>query len=140
MDTPVLLGGIEMAAESAPLDNRSKAQGDDTRYRVMLESIYKFRLFFVGFVFAILSFAMQFQAKATSAWVKLPEFTAWIFLAAVGWFALRDCGGFARLLTEKVVEGIDPPQRLWMWALFLVAVLLLLFARIADGVFGLNRT
>jgi len=123
--------------ERAPLDGGMALEGEKTRYRVMLESIYKFRQFFVAFVFAILSFSMQFPTKATTPWVKLPEVAAWILLAATGFFSLKDCGGFADKLTDKVVEGLDPPLRAWMWRLFFTAVILLLIARIVDGLLPL---
>jgi len=120
-------------SERTPLDGGIAIESEKTRFRVMLESIYKFRQFFVAFVFAILSFSMQFPTKAKTLWVKLPEFTAWILIAATGYFALRDCGGFATKITDKVVEGLEAPQRAWMWRLFFVAMILLLFARIFDG-------
>lgn len=118
--------------ERTPLDGGIAIEGEKTRYRVMLESIYKFRQFFVAFVFAILSFSMQFSTKAKTLWVKLPEVAAWILLAATGYFALKDCGGFANKLTAIVVEGLDPRHRAWMWKLFFAAMILLLIARIVD--------
>ena len=119
--------------ERAPLDGGIAIEGEKTRYRVMLESIYKFRQFFVAFVFAILSFSMQFPTKTTTLWVKLPEVAAWMLLAATGYFALKDCGGFADKLTDKVVEGLDPPHRALMWKLFFAAMILQLAARVVDG-------
>lgn len=119
--------------ERAPLDGGIAVEGEKTRFRVMLESTYRFRQFFVAFVFAILSFAMQFPTKATTLWVKLPEVTAWILLAATGYFALRDCGGFADKITDKVVEGLDTVHRARMWKLFFVSMVLLLVARVVDG-------
>ena len=113
----------------------SLEEGEKTRYRVMLESIYKFQQFFVGFVFAILSFSMQFPTKATTLWVRLPEVSAWLLLAATGYFALKDCGGFASKLTDKVVEGLEPSHRARMWIFFMAAVILLLIARIVDALF-----
>lgn len=117
----------------SPLDGGIAVEGEKTRYRVMLESIYRFQQFFVAFVFAILSFAMQFPTKATTLWVRLPEVSAWLFLAATGYFALKDCGGFASKLTDEVVAGLEPSHRATMWRLFLAAVILLLTARIFDA-------
>jgi hypothetical protein len=118
--------------ERTPLDGGIAVEGEKTRYRVMLESIYKFRQFFVAFVFAILSFSMQFQTKNNTGWVKLPEIPAWILLAISGYFALKDCGGFADKITEEVAEGIPPPHRALMWKIFFFAIVLLLVARIVD--------
>lgn len=119
--------------ERAPLAGGIAIEGEKTRYRVMLESIYRFRHFFVAFVFAILSFSMQFSTKATTLWVKLPEVAAWMLLAATGFFALKDCGGFADKLTDEIVEGLDSQNRALMWRLFFAAMILLLAARVVDG-------
>ena len=93
----------------------------------------------MAFVFAILSFSMQFPTKATTLWVKPPEVSAWMLLAATGYFALKDCGGFADTLTDKVVEGLDSPHRALMWKLFFAAMVLLLAARVVDGLLPFVR-
>jgi hypothetical protein len=75
------------------------AEAEKTRYRVMLESIYKFRFFLVGLIFAILSFAMQFPVKSDHVLIKLVEVSSWVFLVISGYFAIKDCGGFASKIT-----------------------------------------
>ena len=51
-----------------------------TRDRAMVEAVYKFRFFFVGLVFAILSFAMQFPVTTDNQLIKITEAVSWFFL------------------------------------------------------------
>ena len=110
-------------------------ENEKIRYRIMLESVYKFRFFVVGLIFAILSFAMQFPVKINHLYFfKLFEIGAWILLVIAGFYAIRDCGGFAKKMTEKVVEGLEPRQRSIMWKCFFLAIVFLLIVNIA-GIF-----
>ena len=106
---------------------------EQIRYQAMLDSIYKFRLFWVGLLFAVLSFALQFPVKSTTLGVKLAEMLAWTLLFVTALFAIKDCGGFVGTITEKVTEGLRSSERRWMWRCFLAATLLLLLAKILDA-------
>ena len=65
-----------------------------TRDRAMVESVYKFKFFFVGLVFAILSFSMQFPVKTEIIIIRTTEIISWLLLLVTGYFAIKDCGGF----------------------------------------------
>jgi hypothetical protein len=118
----------------APLAGEELAKAaEKTRYEQMLGAVYKFRFFFVGLVFAMLSFAMQSPVSVTIQWVKYIEFMSWFFLIFTGFLALRDCGGFSPLLTEKALEGLSPFWRSVMWKAFLAAVIFLFVAKAVDS-------
>jgi hypothetical protein len=127
-------------SENKSNENHAIVDSDKTRYRVILESVYRFRQFYVAFVFAILSFAMQFPTKTVSLYVKVPEIGAWVLLTCAGYFALKDCGGFEGVITEKVAEGIDSSHRKMMWKLFFWAIVLLLITRIIDSLFPIFKS
>ena len=108
------------------------------RYQWMLESISKFRFFFTGLVFAMLSFSVQFAVQTTDRAARWCQALSWIFLALTGMLALRDAGGLVAKNTERIFDGLDPRTRQFMWISFIFAVVLLAAARIfADG--GLNQ-
>jgi hypothetical protein len=93
-----------MSENSSPLLGQEIQTRDRIRDQMLIESVFKFRLFFVGFVFAILSFAMQCSAEAEESRIKFCEASAWFFLALAGYLALKDCAGFAAKITEKTAE------------------------------------
>lgn len=80
----------------------------------------------------MLSFLMQYPVSATIRLIKETEFLSWLFLIFTGCLALHDCGGFFDKLDERAVEGLTPFWRSVMWKAFLVAVLLLFFAKAMD--------
>ena len=99
------------------------------RHQVMLEGIVKFRLFFVGLVFAVLAFSVQFSVHSSNLWVKLLQGFSWLLLIITGILALVDTGGFVTKYTEKVFEGLGAKGRWAMWAFFLLAIVLLGISR-----------
>lgn len=120
-----------MSAEQTPADGTALQDREQARYEIMLGALYRFRLFFAGLVFTVLSFAVQFQVESTVIYIKVMEVAAWTALGGVGMFALRDCGGLASTATEKVVEGLSRKHRQLMWALFVLSLALLAGVRVA---------
>ena len=130
-----------MGNDRTPLDGGLALDAEKNRHRVMLESVYKFRFFFVGLIFAILSFSLQFPVKTQNPYVIAIEIFSWILLVISGFFALKDCGGFASKLTGEVLDGLVPFQRRAMWLSFFTAMVLMLAAKILDALIGiLNKT
>ena len=105
---------------------------DRLRYQSMLDSITKFRLFFAGLVFAMLSFSVQFSVVSANRAVKWCQLAAWLLLLATGVLALRDAGGLVTKNTEAVFDGLPPVVRGIMWGCFLVALVLLMSARLVS--------
>ena len=122
-----------MRPERKPLDGGLAIAAEKTRYEQMLGAVYKFRFFFVGLVFAMLSFAMQHPVTVTIVWVKYIEFLSWFFLIITGFLALGDCGGFSSKFTEKALDGLNPSLRSLMWKTFFTAVILLFAAKAMDS-------
>lgn len=117
-----------MTNSRAPLDGGLGLEEEKNRQRIVLESAAKFRFFFVGLVFAILSFAIQFPVKSYELWLKLAEASSWGLIAVTGILALADIGGFSpspepNLSLTKFARGA-------MWLCFLLGVVLLLTAKI----------
>lgn len=109
-----------------------RLERDRIHYEWMLASIARFRLFFAGLVFAILSFSIQFAMvpKANASLVNTIHVIAWLLLIAAGFLALRDAGGFISKHTEESFNGLSSSWRKIMWGMFAVALLLLVSARI----------
>jgi hypothetical protein len=113
------------------------------RYQWMLEGVSKFRFFFAGLVFAMLSFSVQFAVQTTDPTARWCQVIAWTFLVVTGMLALRDAGGFVTKYTENVFEGLSPTIRRFMWACFFLGVVFLAATRvISDRApnFGVERT
>lgn len=113
------------------------------RYQWMLDSVSKFRFFFAGLVFAMLSFSIQFAIQTTDRVARWCQVLSWVLLALTGMCALRDAGGFVTKNTENVFDGLSPRMRQLMWISFVLAVILLGAARlVSDGAlsFRLERT
>ena len=106
------------------------------RYKWMLDSVSKVRLFFAGLVFAILAFSVQFSVVTANRAAKGCQLAAWILLLVTGMFSVRDAGGFVTKNTEDVFEGLSPSTRWRMWACFLLAIVLLMSARLLSDVEG----
>jgi len=107
---------------------------DRLRYQWMLDSVSKFRMFFAGLVFAMLSFSVQFSVVSANRAVKGCQLAAWLLLLATGVLSLRDAGGLVAKNTENVFDGLTSGVRRIMWGCFLVALILLMSARIlADA-------
>jgi len=119
--------------ETENLVTSDRLERERIRYQWMLDSIRRLRFFFCGLVFAMLSFSLQFQVESPSKLIIGFEFGSWILLAITGFYALKDCGGFAIKLTEDVFEGLKPKERKRMWQVFFGAIVLLMFAKGLDA-------
>ena len=106
---------------------------DRIRYQWMLDSLFKFRLFFTALVFTILSFSIQFQVNTNDRLIIAFEIGAWILLGITGYFSLKDCGGFSSKITEQSFEGLSQKQRKAMWACFFGGLVLLMVAKSVDS-------
>lgn len=117
-------------------DDRDVTAGEDfkarerIRYQWMLDGLSKFRLFFAGLVFAMLSFSVQFAVQTTDRTARWCQVLAWAFFGLTGLLALRDAGGFVVRYTEHVFEGLSPRTRWLMWACFVLGVVLLAATRV----------
>lgn len=110
-----------------------KGQEDPVRYQWMLDSVSKFRLFFAGLVFAMLAFSIQFSVVTANQATKWCQLAAWILLLLTGMLSLRDAGGFVAKNTQDVFDGLPPSVRRLMWACFLLAIVLLMTARLLSN-------
>ena len=110
------------------LDGGLALDHEKNRQRVDIETATKFRFFFVGLVFAILSFAIQFPVKGVDFHLKLTEAISWGLITITGLFALIDIGGFA-LSSDHSKCRLSKFARIVMWACFLVGVVLLLASK-----------
>lgn len=117
-----------MTNPRAPVDGGLALEEEKNRQRVALESAAKFRFFFVGLVFAILSFAIQFPVKSTELCLKLAEASSWGLIAITGLLALADIGGFS--LSSEPKSSLTRYARGAMWLCFLLGVVLLLTSKI----------
>lgn len=107
-----------------------------------LRNIYKFDFFFAGLVFAIFSFAMQFSVKSNCIYLRIAESIAWVLFLIVGLCALYICGGFLIRHTHGALEKRQsclPKVRWMMWALFVIAVGILVIVKIADLAYIIPR-
>jgi len=102
------------------------------KHQWTLDSLQRFRLFFSGLVFAILSFSIQFAIQQADVVVKWLQGTAWFFLLFAGFFALKDAGGFVSEYNERSFDGLKPKTRIIMWVLFALSIILLGVARILS--------
>lgn len=102
------------------------------RYQWMLESIHKFRLFFVGLVFSILAFSVQFSIETKDICVNLAQVSAWLTLLFCGVLALKEAGGFNLIHHDNSFDGLDKKLRIVMWSSFLLGLLLLMVARVLN--------
>jgi len=109
---------------------------DRIRYQTILASVFKFKFFFVGLVFAILAFSMQFPAKSNCVLIKAFEIISWILFLTTGYLALKDVGGFHARYNEKAMEGIGPKWRKLMWELFLAGIISLMFSKFLESLLG----
>ena len=111
-----------------PVDGGLALNHEENRQRVSLESAAKFRFFFAGLVFAILSFAIQFPVKSPEFYLKLTEAASWGLIAVTGLFALVDIGGFS--LSSEANNRLPRFARVAMWSCFFLGVVLLLVSKI----------
>jgi hypothetical protein len=116
------------------LDGGLALDQEMNRQRVDLETAAKFRFFFVGLVFAILSFAIQFPIKTFEFGLKLSEATSWGLIAITGLFALVDIGGFS--LSSESNKRLTTYARVAMWVCFFTGVVLLLASKIWASFYG----
>ena len=117
-----------MNHQRKPMDGGIGIEQENNRRRIVLESAAKFRFFFVGLVFAILSFAIQFPLKSTEFCLKLAETSSWGLIATTGLLAIADIGGFS--LSSEPNSSLPKFARGAMWVCFLFGVVLLLASKI----------
>ena len=108
-------------------------QRERIRYQWMLESVQKFKFFFAGLVFAILSFSVQFSITPANCTIKWSQATGWACLLITGVLALKDTGGFVKIYNEKSFDGLGSNWRVLMWVLFVAAMFLLIITRIIPN-------
>lgn len=120
-----------MSNHREPVDGGIGLEHEKNRQRVVLESAAKFRFFFVGLVFAILSFAIQFPIKSEEFYLKLTETSSWALIATTGLLSLADIGGFS--LSSEPNSSLTKLARGVMWVCFLFGVVLLLASKICAS-------
>ena len=106
---------------------------DRIRYQWMLDSVSKFRLFFAGLVFAMLSFSVQFSIVTANRAAKWCQVAAWLLLLGTGVLAVRDAGGFVSKYTQDKFEGLSSAMRWLMWGCFVLALVLLMIVRLLSN-------
>ena len=109
---------------------------DKIQYQAILSSLTKYRFFFAGLVFAILSYSIQKPIESGNILLNWSENLSWLFLLAAGLLSIKECGGFSSKLTEDAVfAGLSERYRKAMYALFFIAMVLLVFSRIGEKLF-----
>jgi hypothetical protein len=121
-----------MADSSLGREEEHRFASERIRYEWMLASLQKFRLFFAGLVFAILSFSVQFAIKPSNNFTALFQLFSWLSLLLTGILALRDAGGFFSEYTERAFQGLKPEMRHLMWILFVSAIFMLILVRVGN--------
>lgn len=112
-----------------------KEELDKIRHQAILSSLTKFRFFFAGLVFAILSYSVQKPINSGLPIIIWSEALSWVLLLASGLFSIKECGGLNSKLTESAVfEGLSPHHRVIMYGLFVSAMGLLILSRIMERV------
>lgn len=104
---------------------------DYIRTKAIHDSLTKYRFYFSGLVFAILSYSIQKPIDSPLIWLNILESASWLLFATSGIMSLKECGGLSKKLTEgNVYQGLSPNLRLTMYVLFLIALGLLVLPRI----------
>ena len=117
--------------EDRPKMSDYKKELDYIRTKAVHDSLTKYRFYFSGLVFAILSYSIQKPIDSLLIWLNILESASWLLFAASGIMSLKECGGLSKKLTEgNVYQGLSPNLRLTMYVLFLIALGLLVFPRI----------
>lgn len=98
----------------------------------MRDSLQKFRLFFSGLVFAILSYSLQVDFSKIDTPAQMLYSSAWVMLLVTGLLALKEAGGLARRNLEDNFNGLSPNIRAVMWLAFAGSLLLLGLAKWAP--------
>lgn len=113
-------------------EEQDRYERDRIRYQWLLDSIHKFRIFFVALVFSMLAFSVQFAIEPRNSCVNVLQVLAWAALLLCGLFALREAGGFKKINHDESFNGLPPNLRVAMWSLFVAGVVLLMVARVAN--------
>ena len=109
---------------------------DYIKTKAIHESLTKYRFYFSGLIFAILSYSIQKPIASSIMWLNVAESVSWVLLTISGIMSLKECGGLSKNLTEaKVYQGLSPSLRLFMYLLFLTALGFLVFPRIVAKFF-----
>jgi hypothetical protein len=116
--------------ERTPL-NQYGIELDKIRHQAILSSLTKYRFFFAGLIFAILSYSVQKPIESGNFLLNWSENVSWLFLLISGLLSIKECGGFSSKLTEDAVfSGLSERYRKAMYIFFVIAMLLLVFSRI----------
>ena len=118
--------------ERKPL-NQHENELDKIRHQAILSSLTKYRFFFAGLVFAILSYSIQKPIASSNLLLIWSENVSWLFLLISGLLSIKECGGFSSRLTEDAVfSGLSERYRKAMYTFFVIAMVLLVFSRIGE--------
>jgi hypothetical protein len=112
---------------------RDERKEEAELYRLNLQYLMRFYLFFVGLVFAILSFSMQYSIKTPYIYIKSAEIVAWFLLLISGLLGLKEIGAFTIKNSGKVLERLGPFARFIMWIFFSGALLILVITRAINS-------
>ena len=114
---------------NAERDNRYELER--IRHQSLLQSITKFRFFFSGLIFAVLSYSIQKPIESVNIYIIWAENIAWILLLISGLLSIRECGGLnAKLTEDNVLDGLSDNYRKLMYYLFISAITLLVLSKI----------
>lgn len=117
-------------AERTELNKQGK-ELDKIRHQAILSSLTKYRFFFAGLIFAILSYSIQKPISSCYWFFTWSENISWLLLLLSGLLAIKECGGFSSKLTEDAIfSGLSPKYRKAMYSLFVIAMILLVLSRI----------
>jgi hypothetical protein len=105
---------------------------DKIRHQAVLSSLTKFRFFFAGLIFAILSYSIQNPLESDVNILSLTESASWLLLLVSGLLSIKECGGFSAKLTESVFVGLSVNQRMVMYSAFILGMLFLVVSHIAE--------
>ena len=118
--------------ERGSIDGGVGANTEINRRRIEMETAVRFRFFFTGLVFAILSFAIQFPVSSNVFAIKITEVSSWALFAVTGILALFD-SGVVRGYTQG---GLTRKWSIFMWICFFGGVLLLLASKAWQAFHG----
>lgn len=102
---------------------------EQSRYEWHLSSIQRFRLFFSGLVFAILSFSLKVDFSCLAVFTKIIYSFSWMSLLICGLLSIRECGGFQSQFSVNSFDGLSKSFKNVMWYSFIISLTLLVVAK-----------